>query len=205
MKRGLAIGVIVAVAVVVGVGAFFGGKAVGGGGTPTAQEAIKALQNMTAQERAQVFQNGAGNGTFGGGTRGANGGAGGFTTGTIVSGDSSSITAKLSDGGTKLVLFAPSTVIAVSKTGSAADLTTGQEVTVTGSANTDGSVTATRIQVGAIARPTGTPGAGGTNGTSGNSTGTTLGGNGQGNPPDGAPGGPGAPGGSGTPTTLGGA
>jgi len=202
MKRGLAIGIIVAVAVVVGGGAFFGGKAVGGGGTPTAQQAIKALQNMTAEERAQVFQNGAGNGAFGGGTRGANGGTGGFTTGTIVSGDSSSITVKLSGGGTKLVLFSPSTVIAVSKTGSASDLTTGQEVSVTGAANTDGSVTATRIQVGAIARPTGTPGAGGTNGTTGNGTATTPGGNGQGNPSDGAPG---APGGSGTPTTVGGA
>ena len=144
MKRGLAIGIIVAVAVVVGVGAFFGGKAAGGGGTPTAQQAIKALQNMTAEERAQVFQNGAGNGAFGGGTRGANGGTGGFTTGTIVSGDSSSITVKLIGGGTKLVLFSPSTVIAVSKTGSASDLTTGQEVSVTGAANTDGSVTATR-------------------------------------------------------------
>ncbi len=184
MKRGLAIGIIVAVAIVVGVGAFFGGKAVGGG-TPTTQEAINALQNMTAQERAQVFQNGAGNGAFGGGTRtnGANGGAGGFTTGTIVSGDSSSITVKLSDGGTKLVLFAPSTVIAVSKTGSASDLTVGQDVTVTGSTNSDGSVTATRIQVGALTRP-----AGGPNETAGNGAATPGSGNTS----------------SGTPTTTGG-
>jgi hypothetical protein len=153
MKRGLAIGVIVAVAVVVGVGAFFGGKAFGGG-APTAQEAMQVLQNMTDEERAQAFQNGVpggSNGVFGGGVRpnGANGSTGGVTVGTLISADSSSITVELNDGGTKLVLYAPSTAIAVTKTGSAADLTVGQEVMVTGSDNSDGSVTASRIQVGA--------------------------------------------------------
>ncbi len=61
-----------------------------------------------------------------------------------MSSDSNSITVKLSSGGTKIVLYSPSTVIAVSKTGSASDLTTGQDVTVTGTANSDGSITASQ-------------------------------------------------------------
>ncbi|MCL5735514.1 MAG: DUF5666 domain-containing protein [Actinobacteria bacterium] len=158
MKRGLAIGIIVAVAVVVGIGAFFGGKALGGG-KPTPQEAMDVLQNLTEEQRAQLFQSGAANGNGGlfiGGNRqnGGNGttGSGGLTAGTIVSNDGSSLTVKLADGGTKLVLYSPSTEIAVSKSGSASDLTVGQEVAVTGTSNSDGSVTATRIQVGAQLR-----------------------------------------------------
>ncbi len=157
MKRWLVAVVIIAV-IAVGVGAFFGGKA--SGGTPSPQEALKVLTNLTAAQRQSLFANGSGLGQLFGGTRGAGAGAGpangsgGFTTGTIVSSDSNSVTVKLSDGSTKIVLYAPSTVIAVSKTGSSSDLTAGQDVTVTGTANSDGSITATRIQVGTLPRPT---------------------------------------------------
>jgi hypothetical protein len=66
------------------------------------------------------------------------------------------------------VLYSPSTVIAVSKTGSASDLTTEQDVTVSGTANSDGSITATRIQVGTLPRPTTTT----TSGTAGSGQGS---------------------------------
>ena len=181
MKRWL-IAVVVVVVVVVGVGAFFGGKSAGGG-TPTPAAALKVLTNLTAAQRQALLQNGGGLGSIFGGGRGTGGtgatGAGGFTTGSIVSSDSNSITVKLSTGSTKIVLYSPSTVIAVSKTGSASDLTTGQDVTVTGTANSDGSITATRIQVGTLPRVGagngGTPGAnGGTPGVTGGSTPSTT-------------------------------
>jgi hypothetical protein len=170
MKRWL-LAVVVVVVIAVGVGAFFGGKA-SGGGTPSPTEALKVLTNLTAAQRQTLLQNGGGLGSIFGGGRGTGGtggtGAGGFTSGSIVSSDSNSITVKLSSGGTKIVLYSPSTVIAVSKTGSASDLTTGQDVTVTGTANSDGSITASRIQVGTLPRL-----GGGNGGAPGADTGTT--------------------------------
>lgn len=180
MKRWL-IAVVVLVVVVVGVGAFFGGKSAGGG-TPTPQAALKVLTNLTAAQQQALGTSGGLAGVFGGfGGRGAGGtgasgagGAGGLTTGSIVSSDSNSITVKLSTGSTKIVLYSPSTVIAVSKTGSASDLTTGQDVTVTGAANSDGSITATRIQVGTLPRPTTRTSGGTAGGAEGGSTTSTT-------------------------------
>jgi hypothetical protein len=152
MKRGLAIGIIVAVAVVVGVGAFFGGRATGGG-APTPQEALKVLQNLTQEQRAQLLQNG-GLGSLFGNRTGPSGGqgnpAGGFTAGSIINKDATTITVKLQDGSTKLILYSGSTTIGQFTTGSANDLTTGKDITVTGTANSDGSITATRIQIGTL-------------------------------------------------------
>ena len=55
MKRGLAIGLMVAIAVVVGVGGFFGGRATGGG-TPTPAEAMKVIQNLSQADLARLLQ-----------------------------------------------------------------------------------------------------------------------------------------------------
>lgn len=169
MKRWLIIVLVVAVAVIVGVAGVFGGRA--SAATPSPQEAAKVLSNLTAQQRQQLAQSGGLSAAFGGsrGT-GTGSGSGGFTTGSIVSSDSNSVTIKLSDGSTKIVIYAPSTAITVSKAGSAGDLTAGQTVTVTGTANSDGSITATRIQVGAVPRPAGST-TGGT-GASGSTAGT---------------------------------
>jgi len=160
MKRWLVIVIVVLVAVAVGAAGVFGGRA--SAATPSPQEAAKVLSNLTAQQRQQLAQSGALSGAFGNrGTGGANG-TGGFTSGSIVGSDSNSITIKLSDGSTKIILYSPSTTISVSATGSASDLTNGQNVTVSGTANSDGSITAARIQVGFGPR-----GAGGATGGSG--------------------------------------
>jgi hypothetical protein len=205
MKRGLAVGIMIAIAVVVGVGAFFGGHLTAGGGTPTPAEAMKVIQNLTQEQRAQLAQNGGGlGGTTGGtgpartGTR-ANG-AGGFTTGSIVSKDAGSITIKTSDGNSKIILYSSSTSISETKDTTIDALTVGEDVTVTGSTNSDGTVTATRITLGTAAGAGfgtgGTPTSAGT-GTSGGTTATTGAGQtpagGGGTPPSG-----GAPGGNST-------
>lgn len=140
MKRWL-IPVVAVVVIAVGVGCFFAGKAVGGGGTPTLAEAMKVIQSQAG--------NGATSGTrpsFG--QRGANGG--GLVSGSIIAADSTSITVKESTGSTKIVLFGKSTTISKSETGSSSDLVVGKDVTVNGTSNSDGSVTASRISIGRI-------------------------------------------------------
>ena len=168
MKRWL-IPVIAVVVVAVGVGAFFGGKAAGGG-TPSAAEAMKVVSNLTAAQRQALAQSSGGTGTATGAPTGGFTGTGGnMTSGSIVSSDANSMTIKLTSGSTKIVLFSDSTTISVSKTGSASDLTAGQEVRVSGTTNSDGSITASNIQCGTAAAGA-TPPAGA---APGDTTGTT--------------------------------
>jgi hypothetical protein len=149
------IAVVAVVVVAVGVGAFFGGRETAGSGTPTVEEAMKVLQGQ--------FQQG-GPGGNGAGFPGGNGAArgGNAVTGSIIASDSSSITVQTPDGSTKIVLVSSSTTVNKSSDGALSDLVAGQNVLVTGTTNTDGSVTATRIQVGSLPTAGGPlPGAGG--------------------------------------------
>lgn len=161
MKRSVAI----VLAVVVGVVALAAGLFVGmsyGKGHPTVKTAMKTVSNLTPEQMAQLGTSGGGfpgGGFPGGAGGGGNGnGRGGFTAGSIVSNDGSTITIKMNDGSTKFVLYSGSTTIRKSAEGTSADLVAGENVVVTGSVNSDGSITATQIQLGGLP---GGPGGGG--------------------------------------------
>jgi hypothetical protein len=119
----------------------------------------KAVGNFAAGANG-TFQRFTGTRT--GGAAGQNGmmrgGAGGAVNGSILSIDSKSITVKLADGSTKIVLFGGSTTYSNTVAVQQTDLKVGSTVLVVGSANSDGSVTATNIQINpASLRPQGSP------------------------------------------------
>jgi hypothetical protein len=78
-----------------------------------------------------------------------NGSGGNFrpVAGQIISADSGSITVKMSDGSSKIVILNDKTVVNQTSSASSSDLKTGQEVAVFGTNNSDGSVTATNVQL----------------------------------------------------------
>lgn len=124
---------VVIIAVVVAVVAFFGGT---------------QYQKM---QRATMFAQFSGNARFGGqrgqfmghmDAKGQN-----MVTGSIVNKDNNSITVKLPDGSSKIVILSGSTSINKQATGSASDLKSGDTVAIFGSTNSDGSVTAQNIQL----------------------------------------------------------
>jgi hypothetical protein len=124
--------IILALAVVGGV-SFFAGT--------------KCGQNKTADGflGSNFPQGGAfGNGTS---TRARVNAGGGIVSGEIISSDSASITVKLLDGGSKIIFFSDATEISKSVSGAISDLKAGETITVSGTSNQDGSVTAKSIQV----------------------------------------------------------
>ena len=78
----------------------------------------------------------------------------GFSGGEIIKKDNNSITVKLTNarlpdgqGSSQIILFSDATKVTKSAEGSAADLIVGEQVTITGSKNQDGSITAQSIQI----------------------------------------------------------
>jgi hypothetical protein len=107
---------------------------------------------------AGTFQRFTGSRTGGTGAAGARGGAGGAVTGSVLSMDASSLTVKLADGSTKIVLFGGSTTYSNTAAAAQSDLKVGNNVMVFGTPNSDGSVTATNVQINPMSfRPQGSP------------------------------------------------
>lgn len=67
--------------------------------------------------------------------------------GEVMSLDKNSITVKLPNGNSEIVIFGPSTQFAQVSTASASDVKTGNTVMVVGVHNSDGSVTASDVQI----------------------------------------------------------
>ena len=78
-------------------------------------------------------------------------------TGQIVSVSDNTMTVKLSDGSTKIVILSTSTSINKADKGSISDLKVGDTVATFGSANSDGSITAQNVQLNPMIRMGGAP------------------------------------------------
>jgi len=122
----------------VGGGAFFAGMKYG-----QSKNSLASLQNLTPEQRQQMGASGGFRGTGAAGTRIGSG----FVSGDIISKSDNSVTVKLQDGGSKIVFFSDTTTISKSTDGTSADLETGKTIMVNGTTNSDGSVTATNIQI----------------------------------------------------------
>lgn len=73
--------------------------------------------------------------------------AGRGVIGEVTSKDDKSLTVKLPDGSSKIVLFSESTTFETTTKAQKSDLKTGQQVRVFGSTNSDGSLTANSIML----------------------------------------------------------
>ncbi|MBI4778910.1 hypothetical protein HY797_00465 [Candidatus Falkowbacteria bacterium] len=145
MRNKILIGFIIAV-IVVGVGSFYGGMLYGKGKS--------GVKNSAFNQRQGFGPNGVG----GQARAGSRADGGGFITGDIIAKDDKSITVKSADGGSKIIFLSDSAQIMKSVGGSTADLENGKNVMVTGSTNSDGSLTAQSIQL-RPASPVGGPAA----------------------------------------------
>jgi hypothetical protein len=98
--------------------------------------------------------------------RNGGGGFGGGASGTVGSVSAEQMTISTQAGGSRIVLLTPTTTVTQvsSATKATSDITSGETVTVVGTTNPDGSVTATRIIIGDV----GLFGRGGGNGGAGN-------------------------------------
>jgi hypothetical protein len=128
---------LIAVAILVGGISFYGGVQYAKGST-------------TATPAAQ------GSGTGFRGTRTGASASSATLSGSILSKDAQSVTLSLRDGGSKIVFYSGTTEISKFVKGTGDDLAVGTNVMITGTTNSDGSVTSKMIQI----RPANAPGAG---------------------------------------------
>jgi hypothetical protein len=126
---------VLAIVIIVGGGAFYGGMQYGASKTKATQVAARGNFGGGAganggQRSSQGGQNG--------GQRMAGGAnvSGGFVNGSIISKDDK-----------RIIFFSDSTTVGKATSGYVSDLSTGQQVMVSGKANSDGSIAAQNIQI----------------------------------------------------------
>lgn len=148
--------IIVLIALIFGGGGFYGGMKYSQSqpSNNAGAAANRDFGNLTPEQRQQRFQQMGANG--GARLRQGSGGQG-FAAGEIISKDDKSITVKTpilgqnansnGQGSTKIIFYSSSTEIGKSAVGEMSDLEVGKTVTINGSANSDGSITAQSIQI----------------------------------------------------------
>ncbi len=131
--------------VLVGAGAFYGGAAY--------EKSSLSSQGLlrSGTSNGANFQRGSGPDGQPGqripGQRPSRNGGGNFIMGEVLSKDDKSITIKTQDGSSRVVYFSGSTMIGKATAGSIDDVTNGEQVTVGGTSNPDGSLSAQNIQI----------------------------------------------------------
>lgn len=132
---------VVLITLIVSGGAFYGGMKYGQSKSPLT---FRGMMNG-----ANGFPGGGGRNGFrgNGGMGGPQGAGAGLVMGEVLSKDDTSITVKLRDGGSKIIFFSNSTQVMKTVEASAKDLVAGQQITATGSSNSDGSTNAQSIQI----------------------------------------------------------
>ena len=110
---------------------------------------MKYQQNKTAKMFSSRSGQFGGAGGLSAGRQGARGSVAGmgFLNGQVISKDEKSLTIRLMNGGSQIVLLSPSTQYRKAVDGTDADIAVDSQVTVTGSSNSDGSLTAQSIQI----------------------------------------------------------
>ncbi len=129
---------LVIVVIVVGGGSFFAG---------TKYEQRKNPSPRQRQQRLQEQGSGSQDGTQRPPGFGRARGGDGFASGEILSREENTLTIKLRDGGSKIILLSDATQITRLRDGNLNDLATGKNILVNGTANADGSITARMIQL----------------------------------------------------------
>jgi hypothetical protein len=124
MKKINVIIIAVAAAVIFGAAGFWFGISYGS----------KSLSGNQAYQGGQKFSNRTGTGAA-------------ATMGQIVSFDDKSITVQDRSGNSKVIFYSSSTPISKIASSSAQDFSNGEDITVIGSQNSDGSITAQSIQI----------------------------------------------------------
>lgn len=142
---------------IVGVGAILIGGAGFFGGT-LYQKSVTPKAVLGGRTGANATGRGFGGANGAGGVNGVGGqraGGMGFrpVAGQIISKDDKSITVKMQDGSSRIVLFSATTQISKAQTVDATTLAVGDTVRVIGTVNTDGSVTAQDIQLNPVQLP----------------------------------------------------
>ena len=128
---------LVLLVLVVGGGAFYGGMRYSRSSADVAPAFGK--QGQIPNGTSVGFQP---RGNFGTGTFGT-----GAVNGEIIAKDATSFTVKSRDGGSRIVFYSTSVEVGKFVSGTANDLVIGKTVVVTGKTNTDGSITATSVQL----------------------------------------------------------
>ncbi len=136
--KNIIIGGVVGVVVLAGV--FYGGIQFG-----QAHTGNRVMGGEFRGDGMQFAQNRQGGRTGGMSVRG--GMMAGFIGGEVIAKDLTSMTVKLMDGGSKIIFTSASTTVSKSAEGTLADVSVGSSVVVQGKANSDGSLTASSVQL----------------------------------------------------------
>lgn len=124
--------ITVVVALAAGAAAFFGGMQ------------YQKMQRPNFGDRQ--FMTGGPNGQIGQGRGNLQGAR--PVSGEVISQDDDSVTVKMQDGSSKIVILSGQTIINKASEGTKSDLKTGERVVAFGTENSDGSITAQNISVG---------------------------------------------------------